>query len=230
MYTIPKSKLENCKDNYEILYLFPDEQSKTQNKLQINKITDLFVEINSTFQNDSYLFEGYLYKQKENEEYTYLITDILAKNENVISCDFALRQTLINELICKKTYNNHLTIGIHPIFHSSVEDIVQIFLNNFVFNEDITCIEHVYDKNFEKRRFIEESRVFQDCKKKIEKGKYADVYNVYDIDSGNSQGILYIKGIKESKMMKELFKDNVKEIILNCSYNKHFKKWQPNKN
>ena len=230
LYTTKKSNIESCKDNYDILYFFPDEQSlkNIQNKRQINKVADFYVEIDSTFEKN-YFFEGYLYKAKESEEYTYLITDILAKDNNIISCDFALRQTMINELItAQKTFNNHLTIGIHPIFHSRSENIVQMFLDNFVFQEDIKSIEHVYDKQFEKRRFSKTVNSFPDCEKRIERGSYADVYNVYDVNTGNHQGILYIKGINESKRMKQLFHgDSPIPIILNCSYNQHFKKWQP---
>lgn len=231
MYTLKKQKLENCRDNYDILYFFPDNHSKAQlTKQQIHKVSDFFVEIDHTFEH-SYLFEGYLYKATVGEDYTFLITDILAKNNDIISCDFALRQTIINEIIVsKKTFNNHLTIGIHPVFHCESENIVQIFLDNFIFSKDITSIEHAYNKQFEKQRISKKMQSIQgdSCtKKRIEKGQYADVYNVYDIDTGNHQGILYVKGIADSKAMKQLLHNNKNACVtLDCTYNSHFKKWQ----
>jgi hypothetical protein len=228
MYTIKKQKLESCKDNYDILYFFPDEHSKEQlSKQQIHKVSDFFVEIDHTFEH-SYLFEGYLYKATVGENYTFLITDILAKNNDIISCDFALRQTIINEIIVsKKTFNNHLTIGIHPVFHSESENILQIFLDNFIFSQDIKSIEHAYNKQFEKQRLSKKGQSIPDSKKRIEKGQYADVYNVYDVESGNHQGILYVKGIADSKAIKQLFENKKNACIaLDCTYNNHFKKWQ----
>jgi len=228
MYTLKKQKLENCRDNYDILYFFPDKHSKQQlTKQQIHKVSDFFVEIDHTFEH-SYLFEGYLYKASVGEDYTFLITDILAKNDNVVSCDYALRQTIINEIVdSKKTFNNHLTIGIHPVFHCESENIVQIFLDNFIFSKDINSIEHVYNKQFEKQRLSKKTESHIGTKKRIEKGQYADVYNVYDIDTGNHQGILYVKGISDSKVLRALFEKNKNtSITLDCTYNTHFKKWQ----
>ena len=62
--------------------------------------------------------------------------------------------------------------------------------------------------------------------KYLEKTSYADVYKVYDVNTGNEQGILYIKGLYESKIMKEYLKNDTKHII-KCNYNTNFKKWQP---
>jgi hypothetical protein len=51
---------------------------------------------------------------------------------------------------------------------------------------------------------------------------------VLNISSKESDGILYVKGIKESKKLKELFKKSeTKYIKLTCEYNKSFNKWQP---
>jgi len=67
--------------------------------------------------------------------------------------------------------------------------------------------------------------------KLIEKTKYADVYNVFDKVTNNKQGILYIKGVKDSKYIKELFNKNSNSIIEHeCIFNKNFNKWQINPN
>ena len=60
----------------------------------------------------------------------------------------------------------------------------------------------------------------------IEIGKYSDVYNIYDVVTNNYQGILYIKGIKQSKEMKRLLL-NKDKIKLQCKFNNDFKKWEP---
>ena len=47
-------------------------------------------------------------------------------------------------------------------------------------------------------------------------------------NSNNFEGILYIKGILQSVRMKQIFKTNdCKRILLNCTFNINFKKWQP---
>jgi hypothetical protein len=49
---------------------------------------------------------------------------------------------------------------------------------------------------------------------------------VFNSDTNNNEGILYVKGINESKQLKNMFKDK-KTIILKCSWNVTFSKWQP---
>ena len=82
----------------------------------------------------------------------YLLTDILVKNDTVVSCDYALRQTFINEIVfCSgelKNLNDHLTIGIHPVFHSENENMVHIFLNNFLYKKELCAVEKII--NFKK--------------------------------------------------------------------------------
>ena len=75
--------------------------------------------------------------------------------------------------------------------------------------------------------------MFKDCiQKNIEKGKYTDVYNVYNYETNNFEGILYVKGIRESQRMKLLFNekytsDNNTKVKINCIWNQDFSKWQP---
>lgn len=234
LFITKKQYIENSHDNFNFLYFFPDNQNNiTSENLQKNTISDFYMEIDNKFDSE-YLFEGYLYKNDTlYNKYTYLLTDIYAKNNEVIKCDYNLRFTLINEIIQNtnsnlKYLNEHLTIGIHPVFHSNNDGIIKIFLNNFMFKEQIIAIEHVY-QFFEKKRFIKNKIYDSDTKettKKISKGKYPDVYNVYNIENGDYEGILYIKGTKESKHIKSLFV-NTQEIKLICKYNTYFNKWYP---
>lgn len=227
-----KSNLEcvttHCKENYDILYFFPDEETKqfaTRSKVAMHQVSDLFLEINKTFKEDV-LLEGYMYKR--GEKFTYLITDILYKNGNVIDVDYDLRYCLINELTIDlqlSNLNDHLTIGIHPVFSSDNENMISIFLNNFIFKEEICALENI--QHYNKKRFLNNNVIKMDNKiQRIEKGSYVDVYNVFDLTSGDHNGILYVKGLKESVRLKELIK-NKSSINLQCRFNKDFNKWEP---
>jgi hypothetical protein len=221
LFVTKKSILENCNNNYNLLYFFPDKETHN------HETHDFFVEIDNIF-TDSFLFEGYMYN-KNNKTY-FLISDVLIKNEQVVTCDYALRYTLINEnfMNLKSTHNlnNHLSVGIHPMFHCDNESMITIFYNNFVFKNEICSLENV--ANFTKTRYIKPKQSLPNqTKKSIVKGKYTDVYEVFDTDTGNHQGILYIKGIRESLYMKHLFSTDQQEITIVCSFNEVFNKWSP---
>ena len=224
-----KRLLESVKDNYNIFYFFPDEQSiknYNNNNNVKNTMSDFYLEIDNKFQ-DSYLFEGYLYMK--DEKYSYLLTDILIKNGSVIDLKYELRFTLLNEIILScgslKELNNHMSINVHPMFTRSNENLIKVFEHNFIFKSELCCVENI--NNFNKQRFLKQVPQLDDIKF-IEMGKYTDVYDVYNKTTNNYEGILYIKGVKESKYLKELFKNSSNaRISLDCKYNTHFTKWQP---
>jgi hypothetical protein len=141
--------------------------------------------------------------------------------------------TLLNEILLEitreklKQLNNHMSINIHPIFDMENENLISIFKKNFIHKTEICSIERI--SKFKKTRYIDqafggETKI---AIKNITTTNYTDVYNVYNYTSNNLEGILYIKGISESKHMKELFKQN-KIVHLECNYNTKFSKWQPN--
>lgn len=219
LFITNKSKLETTKDKYNTLYFFPDTNNK-----QDNSFTDFYLEIDERFKRE-FLFEGYLYKKADNK-LSFLITDILIIDNQPITTDYATRLTIINELIMDINLfdlNNHLSINLHPVFKKANENLIKIFKNNFIFKMDICSIELV--NNFVKTRYIDKRDV-QDTDKIIEIGKYSDVYNVYDVLTNNHEGILYIKGLKQSKTIKNLFV-NKNKIVLKCKFNSEFKKWEP---
>ena len=59
-------------------------------------MTDQYLECSQFFK-DTILLEGYLYNNKEKNE--YLITDILSKNGKIIDLSYELRLTLLNEIV-----------------------------------------------------------------------------------------------------------------------------------
>lgn len=237
---ISKQKFENVKDNYNIFYFFPDEYSINafkENKIIKNTIQDFFLETDNLL-SDEYLFEGYLYKK--NDKYSYLLTDILIKNSKVIDLAYELRYTLLNEIMLSiprgalNNLNNNMSINIHPVFNHTNENLIKIFKNNFIFRNELCSIEkinntnkeQIFEINYNQIEVSEEHK--NEHPKFIEKGKYTDVYNVFNYQSNNFEGILYVKGLKESKYLIELFKNaNNTRILLKCKYNINFTKWQP---
>ena len=151
------------------------------------------------------------------------------QNKSIINVSYELRYVLLNEIVMNitreklKDLNNHMTINIHPIFNAVNQNLIKVFGNNFIYKNEISYLERV--TNFEKTRFVGITNK-ENAEKYIEMGKYTDVYNVYDKMTNNFTGILYIRGIRESVQMKTLFK-NEKRILLPCTFNINFKKWQP---
>lgn len=229
LFITKKSNLEPTKETYNILYFFPDQLSISNisdNKTIINTLSDFYLEIDNRFDNE-YLFEGYLYKTINNK-YNFLISDILMINDNLIKLDYNMRYTMLNETIVEldlNNLNNEMSINLHPIFNRDNENMIKIFKNNFIYKDDLCCIEII--DNFKKTRYVDKTET-ETKNKLVEMVNHSDVYNIYDDQTNNFQGILYIKGLKESKKMKQLFlTSTLPKILLPCHYNKIFKKWQP---
>ena len=227
-------KVENNKNCYT-LYFFPDKNSKVyySNFLLIkNTIDDFCIECDITFDDNSYLLEGYLYGDSNKKQ--FLITDILFRNNELIDNNFNGRMSLVHNLFFSKLHkmdnlNNLISIGIH---HYVTNPLLKIFLNNFVWKSELICIETVC--NFEKTiKYLPDKEICKNNKesdvsvsstKKIIKSKVSDIYNVYNIDTSDSEGILYISTLKMSKYLNNIFKEN-NELNLQCTFNKHFQKW-----
>ena len=226
---IVKKKLleSNSNQKYDILYLFPDRfnDHKLNKKIDDQYDNDFYMEIDSLF-DDEFLLEGYLYKNDNG--YEYLLTDVLMKNRKVVDVSYELRYTVLNEILktigkdCLKKLNNHMTINIHPVFSVADESMLKIFNNNFCYKDQIKSIEKI--SYFTKQRYLNRLKSIE--KKVIEKSKYTDVYNVYNIQTNNLEGILYVKGIRESKLLKEIFY-NKERAEIECDWNTNFSKWQP---
>lgn len=221
-FIIKKNQLEDTKENYNILYFFSEYNNN-------NEFVDFFIETEFLF-NENILLEGYLYDYPNNT--SFLATDILIKNEEIINADYLFRYTLLNELIYPinlnlKKINNNITIGVHSLFNNENKNMIDIFKNNFIYKNEICCVEIV--NNFNKKRYIDDSNIeLQNENKIIEKTNYTDVYNVFNLQTKEAEGILYVKGIKESAELKVLFKNNDNQIVTTmCEFNNKFNKWQP---
>lgn len=229
MLIINKSDItpNNINNKYKICYFFT-------NNLTSNTKSDFYVEIDNNktnFTKNNYLFEGYLYS-KDNQN-TFLISDILAIDSSVVKCDYSLRYSLIHKIISTQNLvnlNGHLSINIHSMFEitesgRSDDELFNIFKHNFIFKDSINSIEYIEEKSLKKLQKI----IFSDetdskkISKTIYKTKYIDVYDVKNIDTNDNEGILYIKTIKDSKKLYDICRD---KIVLTCTFNHKFKKWQ----
>ena len=109
-----------------------------------------------------------------------------------------------------------MTINIHPMFQKKNENMIKIFQNNFIYSNQLCCIENV--ENFVKKRHLYKF-IKNDALKKIECTHLTDVYNVFNYSTNNKEGILYIRGIKQSKYIKTLFNGEKNNVILKCKFN-----------
>lgn len=211
-----------------ILFFFPDLISKKYFNdclLLKNTIDEFFIECDVVFDEQFYLLEGYLYENEGIKH--YLISDILFKGERLINCVYEqrfniIKNTFYHKLPFMNNINNLLSIGIHTCIN---ENVLPIFLNNFKWKDQIICIEMI--NNFEKtKKFLSQKNQNNlQILKKVVKTKVSDIYNVYNIDTNNFEGYLYINSIKTSKHIASLFKDN-DELKLECCFNTYFQKWQ----
>jgi len=221
MFVTTKKKLDTqCRDNFNILYFF---QAGTD--IDAANDADFYMEINGTFEHEM-LFEGYLYHNDNRKE--YLMTDILMTQGDVIDSDYAFRFFLLNEILPVpiKYLNDHLSIKLHPVFDNENENIIKIFMDNFIFKDDIQCITKISNGGL-KQTFVEKLHANSiRAMKYIEKTNLSEVYNVYNASTNNKEGILYIKGLDESKRLIALFKEHHRHYI-ECQFNIRFQKWQP---
>ena len=211
------------------LFFFPDTNSKNyfNNFLLIkNTIDEFFLECDLSFDENSYLLEGYLYTDANSKKH-FLISDILFKNNILIETSYENRFNLINILFFDKiskmmNINNLLSIGIHNYIS---ESLLPIFLNNFKWKQEIICVETInnYDKKIKFLNKVNQNE--ETILKKIIKTKISDIYNVYNIETNVFEGVLYISTLKMSKYLITCFeKDD--ELVLKCCFNTNFQKWQ----
>lgn len=225
----------NNNKKFTSLYFFPDSFNTTT-KLNNFTQSDFFMEVEKCFEKGLYLFEGYMYNMAHVSNNNYLITDILYIDKDVVDCDFNTRLSLVHKIISTVSLTNlncSMDISIHPVFEYDEEtgerylSLLTIFKNNFDFRNEISSLEFVNSNIVQKTRrtkqFVSEPSV-----KVLKKSKYIDVYNVFNKDSQNNEGILYVKGLKESKYLRKLF-DKTEEdyLLIECDFNNDFHKWYP---
>ena len=225
----------NMNSKYKICYFFPDTYHISNGILDKNTMSDFYVEIDSNktqFDKNIYLFEGYLYGDSSKH---YLITDVLSIDGKIISVPYSIRYNIINQIIsCQNlsNLNGHLSINIHSIFDVDDNDIdlqseqiFHMFKNNFLFNDEISSLEFIEENTVEKiNKTTKKNDSIQT--KRITKGKYFDVYNVFDVETNNFENILYVKSLNDSRKLRSMF-ETKDQIDLKCKFHEYFKKWYP---
>jgi hypothetical protein len=237
----------NMNSKYKICYFFPDNNNYNNNQNDKSNVekhisSDFYMEIDiakTKFDKNSYLFEGYLYNTTINttNTKTFLVTDILAIDSNIVNCNYSLRYSLINQILLCQNLNNlngHFNIGIHSVFDINneqsefdvqVNQLFEMFSNNFMFKDEINSIEYIDEISLKKTNKILKINKKSE-RKRISKGKYIDVYNVFNINTNNHENILYVKTLNDSKKLIQML-ESKEYIELDCTYNTNFKKWQP---
>lgn len=227
----------NINSKYKICYFFPDTMNVSYSLLDKHLMSDFYVEIDTNkthFDKNIYLFEGYLYGESSKN---YLVTDVLSIDGKIINVPYSIRFNIINQIFsCQNlsNLNGHLSINIHSIFEVDdkenemdlqSEQIFYMFKNNFVFKDEITSLEYIEENTLTK---INKTTIKNESiqAKRITKGKYIDVYNVFNIETNNFENILYVKSLDNSRKLRKLF-ENKEQIDLKCEFHEYFKKWCP---
>lgn len=226
----------NINGKYKICYFFPDSSSISETLLYKNTISDFYVEIDTNktlFNKNVYLFEGYLYGESSK---AFLITDILYIDNQIINTPYSLRYNLVNQIISPQNLNNlngHLTINIHSVFDiNDIDDIdiqsnqiFNMFRYNFIYKDEINSIEYIDEISLTKLNKTASANDNTEIKR-LTKGKYIDVYNVFNLETNNFENILYVKTLSDSTKLRQFFENN--EILdIKCKFHNHFKKWYP---
>ena len=229
IYVTNKGNLEQRGDPFDVLYFFPDDLSVEYYKKTTTKpeLSDFYIEMDRGVFNDNYLFEGYIYEDTMTSGLqVVMLTDILVKGSNVIDLDYPLRHSLIVELTMGLgTLNNHTQLTVHPYVIGTNDCLLQVFKANFKYKCELVCVEHIVHSK--KERYLQPSDTGVQSKW-IKQGKYPDNYLVYNDATGAYEGILYIKGLAESRKMINHFNEHPTEKHkIECKFNMTFRKWQP---
>ena len=209
-FYIPNNGLKMyCVIINNILYFFYTEESTGKIK------DDFYIKIPNVF-DKNYFIEGYLYGKE------YKVTDIMMINNDVISSNssntsYSRRYNLVHQIFNKQTLdklinlNNKITFLVHPVFTEIIDNPQDEYIETVSGNSKCNT-RVVLDNTFKGDKIIR-------------RGKYSDVYHVFDAESLNEQGILYVKTLSDSLYLQKLFKDSP-ENRLQCIYNSKFKKYQ----
>ncbi|NBU34027.1 hypothetical protein EB118_06350 [bacterium] len=228
LFVINKSLIEQRGSAFDILYFFPSSYLCTSPvaSVPVNVASDFYIETESVFSGSDggLLLEGYLYIGADGKQ-TMMLTDFLVRGDTVVDLDYPLRHTLLVELIRNVgILNNHTKITVHPFVSSENDTLMSVIKNNFVFCDQLVCTEVItdgYKKSLQLEMPIEPVEINQI----IVKEKYPDTYSVLD-KYGLKCGILYIKGISESRYMRGIMQFQQRTIVP-CKFNNTFRKWQP---
>jgi hypothetical protein len=188
--------------------------SGRSNTIHIFSKQEFFIETSRIFDTDL-LLEGYMYTSECGTRQEYRITDVLVIGDEPITSDYPDRYEKLKQLFHLKNLeglNNYLDIRLHLVYDKREAHLVNL--------TDYCCIEYIHNHTKTvKCTELKKEPVY----KYVERGAYSDVYNVYHCDTMDYEGILYIKGIKESEILRG-YKEKTRILV---KFNKRFQKYEP---
>lgn len=181
---------------------------------------------------EEYLLEGYLY---DNEMY---FSDILYPNFNR---GYIYRRSIFKKIIREQTSKNMIyireqrgekdivlgkLINMIELKEEGVDETMKrILLKNFKYKTSEITEEIVNGRELIKNTIRKEKTEEKIEEKEIEMGNKIEIYNVYNIDTKNNEGLLLVKTLKQSIMLRELFNNKIKRVKIKCKYDIKKKKW-----
>jgi hypothetical protein len=211
-------------DNKAIIFIF----NRNLDKEQWVIIPDNVIKWENS---DEYLFEGYLF---DNEMY---FSDTIYPNFNR---GYIYRRTIMKEIFTEKTekmvyireYRGEKDIILGKIINmieikedGKDETMKRLILKNFKHNIKNTTEEIVNGKDIIKSESKQDIKVDTIEDKIIERGNKIEIYNVYNVESHNKEGLLWVKTLKQSIFLREEFKEDVTRIKIKCRYDTNKQKW-----
>jgi hypothetical protein len=154
-----------------------------------------------------------------------LVTDYLMSNDTILEYSFKIRREILLknfQYAFNTIINDTISINIHKVLEN--DKLIDIFKANFLYKDSLNCIEEVVD-DFKKTRTLD-TFVHEPKSMIIEKSNITEIYNVFEMDTNNYQGVLYIKTLVQSKALRKMFLNNDKQVIT-CEYNTVFNKFSP---
>lgn len=153
-----------------------------------------------------------------------MVQDILVKNSQVVKVSYNLRYLIVLDLV----FDTLMHEKFHPKFKFRVSPQLEVgktnldvFFSNFKYK--LGGLGLMNDDSFQQIYYM-----IEDVPKvktfRIKKTEFTDVYNVYDLETDESNGLLYIKTLKDSKWLREQDQD---VLEIDCIYNTRFDKWSP---
>jgi hypothetical protein len=175
---------------------------------------------------------------KKNEENIFLIQDCYLLEDNKLFTErMDSKFKTVDDYLGNKLYDKNININVIKLYNldkiSEVAEKMKLtdyVINGFIFLPSRSGINYIYVNNLEVDQLKSElPKVKQTYDKDtflIKKTLMREVFDVIDIDTEKRLGICYIKDIKQSHEMRNLFKDTIFHRM-KCVYNEKFKKYQP---
>jgi hypothetical protein len=175
---------------------------------------------------------------RKNEENIFLIQDCyLLENEKLFTERMSSKLENIDKYLNEKFYDNNMKLNVIKLY--SIDEIINVAekikttdytINGFIFLPSRSGMNYLYVNNHEieilKNELPKSNIKYDKDIFIIKKTLMREVFDVIDIETEKRLGICYIKDIKKSHEMKNLFKDKIYHRM-KCNYNNKFKKYEP---